>query len=248
MIIDWKDGSDPEVFPFDNGPVPQYTHNYTENGIYDPEAMIFNAVSSTNVSCTVKIVEEILDLEITNWYFMTEAELNPRPGFGRLKNQYPMDKNLTFFPYASRGTITFFEVRHTVNNSLIFTFNTADEFDPLVDHFKYHFDFEVFLNITVLAINEFETKSVDLFLEIVGQVRVLKINDYAIVSKPGEDKFFEITFESIGGGTCLILSWGEGTPLQAFGEELTCRTNFSHAVYNPEPQLDISMNFTQLYP
>lgn len=68
-----------------------------------------------------------------------------------------------------------------------------------------------------------------------------------IASFQDEPKFFEITYESIGGGTCMIIDWGDGTQLQAFGEEISCATNFSHAAYNILPELDVSMNFTHTY-
>ena len=61
-------------------------------------------------------------------------------------------------------------------------------------------------------------------------------------------KFFEITFESLGDGTCMIIDWGDGSRLQSFGDQIGCQTNFSHAVYTPLMPLTLSMNFTHVYP
>ena len=200
ILMDWGDGTDPELFDFVDPLL--FSHLYVEDGVYNQEAIIYNIVSSSTVSSSVTIIEAIIDLEIYNGYFFKPVESTAtleesRPAFGRLKNQYPMDKNLTFFPSTTQGTIEKFIVTHTDNQSEILTFTPTERFDPLVDHFQHHFDFETFLNLTVTAKNSFESVSIDLFLEIVGQVRVLKINDHAIVTKFDEEKFFEITFESV---------------------------------------------------
>lgn len=51
----------------------------------------------------VTIIEEIQQLEIENGYFPTLDSTELRPGFGKIKNQYPLDKNLTFNPKMFQG-------------------------------------------------------------------------------------------------------------------------------------------------
>ncbi|MPC47655.1 hypothetical protein E2C01_041409 [Portunus trituberculatus] len=108
---------------------------------------------------------------------------------------------------------------------------------------------ETFINLTVTAVNEFENVSVDLFLEIVGNVRGCQLNDFDLVTAKGEAKTLEVTFESVGGGTCLLINYGDSIPLvpHAFGDDLTCTTEYPHAIYSATPELDVALNFTHVY-
>ncbi|XP_069977559.1 polycystin family receptor for egg jelly [Penaeus vannamei] len=247
--IDWGDGTLLETLLFQDpgDQQPLLTHVYAADGIYNVTAYIYNVVSGFEVYCTVTIVEEIIDFAIINKYYPTLTSLVGSAGFGSMKNQYPMDKNLTFAPTMTQGTVDYYTVEFTVNASTILTFNVIDPFQPLANEFHYHFDFETFLNLTVYAVNMFQSVPVDLFVEIVGQVRVGIIDDFAIVTGKNETKTFEVSFESLGGGTCLVIDFGDSSPLVAYGEEITCKTNFSHAFYYPEPTLDIINNYTHVY-
>ena len=50
------------------------------------------------------IYQEILNFNIVNGYYPSASATVAKPGFGKLKNQFPMDKNLTFFPSDLQGT------------------------------------------------------------------------------------------------------------------------------------------------
>uniref|UniRef100_A0A0P4W127 PKD/REJ-like domain-containing protein n=2 Tax=Scylla olivacea TaxID=85551 RepID=A0A0P4W127_SCYOL len=247
--VTWGDGSFKETLPFEDsgGDRAIISHNYTEDGYYNVTAYIYNNVSGFEVSCQVKIVEEIVGFEIHPKYISSLG--SERDGYGRTRNQYPLTKNVSFFPHMTQGTVTYYRVAHSINDSEIMTFTTIDEFEPLANAFHYHFSFETFLNLTVTAYNEFESVSVDLFLEIVGKVRGCQLSDFNLVTAKGEGKTLQVTFESVGGGTCLLVNYGDSMPLvpHAFGDDFTCSTEYPHATYSAAPELDVALNFTHVY-
>ncbi|KAK7075310.1 hypothetical protein SK128_002074 [Halocaridina rubra] len=249
--LDWGDGSVLEILPFTNpgDSEPVLEHIYTGAGVYNVSISIYNVVSRQDLTCQVLIIEEIKDFVIINKYFPLLTSTTPRDGFGKTQNQFPKDQNLTFYPAMSQGTVDRYIVEFTNNNSEIMRFEVVDLFNPIANFFHYHFDVEEFLNLTVIAVNIFETVKVDIFIEMVGQVRIIQINDFSVITEKNESKTFEISYESLGGGTCLVVDWGDSQPLalDAYGEESTCMTNFSHATYHSEPLLEIANNFTHSY-
>ncbi|XP_068233382.1 polycystin-1-like [Palaemon carinicauda] len=249
--IDWGDGTAIEVLPFinpgDNTPI--IGHPYINGGVYALTAYIYNKVSGYTVTCEVLIVEQILDFTISNMYFPNEFSVTPREGFGVIRNQFPMDRNLTFFPVMSHGTVDTYEIQFTVNGSQIFTFTVVDRFMPTADFFYYHFNLETLLNLTVTAVNIFERVPVDIFVEILEQVKLAQIDDFAIVTGKEEEKEFKISFETLGGGTCLVVDWGDTDPLllDSFGDEYNCMMNFSFATFHPDVLLSLENTFMHTY-
>lgn len=61
-----------------------------------------------------------------------------------------------------------------------------------------------------------------------------------------ETKTLLVTFESIGGSTCLIINWGD-LSLTSYGDFYTCTTENMEIPYEPGTPLDISMNVTHVY-
>ncbi|XP_064105654.1 uncharacterized protein LOC135215142 [Macrobrachium nipponense] len=248
---DWGDGSPVEELPFlnpgDNMPILE--HPYTVGGVYTMTAYIYNKVSGYTVQCTVLIVEQIFDFAISNQYFPSDFSVVPREGFGSLRNQFPMDRNLTFYPSMSHGTVDSYEVEFTVNGSQILTYTVIDRFKPIDNPFYHHFNVEALLNLTVYAVNIFERVPVDIFVEILEQVKIAQIDDFSIVTGKDELKTFGISFETLGGGACLVVDWGDSNPLllDSFGDEYNCKLNFSYATYYPGVTLQLENTFTHTY-
>ncbi|KAK3877407.1 hypothetical protein Pcinc_017874, partial [Petrolisthes cinctipes] len=243
----WGDGSEEEILGFTGPPEPILTHNYTQDGIYNVSAFIGNVVSGHLVDCQVLIVEEIKDFAIANSYIVRDAH---RPGFGTGKNMYPQDKNLTFFPSMTRGTVDYYIVTYTENGSEIMSFEPVDRFNPTADFFYYHFDYEVVLNLTVTAYNVFGNAKVDLQVEIIGEVRGCVLDDFSLVSAVDEVKTLNMAFTSVGAGTCLLGKFGDtSAPLvrHTYGEESTCKAKYPDAIYHEQPYLDIEVNITHVY-
>lgn len=249
----WGDGSALETLPFGdtNGGKPIVTHTYTSGGIFNVSARIYNIVSSFSVSCQVKIVEEIVGLKVATKYFpsMDSPISDVRDGYGSLLNQYPINKNLSFFPTMDRGTVSHYTVSYTYNGTEVMVYYTMDEYNPTAFPFHHHFNFESILNLTVTASNEFQDVSIDLLVEIVGKVRSCVLSDFNMVTAKGESKTIQVSFESIGGGTCLLFDYGDSLPLvpHSYGEKDTCDTEFQHAIYHADPELDMALNFTHVY-
>ena len=67
------------------------------------------------------------------------------------------------------------------------------------------------MNVSVIARNVFESFTHVLTFEMVGKVQGPMIDDFQIISNKEQLKKFEITFESIGSGTCMMLDFKDGT-------------------------------------
>ncbi|KAK4295141.1 hypothetical protein Pmani_032283 [Petrolisthes manimaculis] len=246
-LIIWGDGSSEELLDFTGPPEPILTHNYTQDGIYNVSAYIGNVVSGHLVDCQVMIVEEIKDFAIANTYIVRDEH---RDGFGTIQNMYPQDKNLTFIPSMTRGTVDYYIVTYTENGSEIMRFETEDRFNPTADSFYYHFDYEVVLNLTVTAYNVYGNAKVDLHVEIIGEVRGCVLDDFSLVSAVDEVKTLNMAFTSVGAGTCILGKFGDTSdPLvkHTYGEEPTCKAKYPNAIYHEQPYLDISVNITHVY-
>ena len=67
------------------------------------------------------------------------------------------------------------------------------------------------MNVTVKATNAYETFTQNLTFEMVGKVKGPLIDDFQIISNKEQEKDFEISFESIGSGSCMVLDFKDGT-------------------------------------
>ena len=81
---------------------------------------------------------------------------------------------------------------------------------------------EGWLNISVTAENLNQTTEPYMMtFEMIGQVRGLIVDDGNVITSKGQNKWFELTFESIGAGTCIMMDFADGI-VQTFGEEWFC--------------------------
>ena len=58
-------------------------------------------------------------------------------------------------------------------------------------------------------------------IEIVGQVIGIKIDDNRIITNKDDNKWFTITFDSVGAGTCLALDYKDGYYV-SYGDKEFC--------------------------
>ena len=66
------------------------------------------------------------------------------------------------------------------------------------------------MNLSVLALNQFENFTYNMRIEIVNKVQGPGIDDYQIITNKEQVKEFEITFNSVGARTCLLLDFKDG--------------------------------------
>jgi len=66
------------------------------------------------------------------------------------------------------------------------------------------------MNLSVLALNQFENFTYNMSIEIVNKVQGPGIDDYQIITNKEQVKEFEITFNSVGARTCLLLDFKDG--------------------------------------
>nr|XP_045602514.1 uncharacterized protein LOC123760774 [Procambarus clarkii] len=250
VSVAWGDGLT-EDLPFLNpgNNVPIFSHIYANDGYFNITAYIHNIVSGYTVTCQIYIVQEIINFVVLNKYYPTLTATVGRDGFGKLKNQYPMDKNLTFVPLMTQGTVDEYIVINDTSGLEMFRYKTLDPFNPTLLPYSYFINYETVVNMTVHAVNKFQSVPYLLYVEIVGTIRQCLIDDYSDVKPKNEEKTFEVSFESVGAGTCLVVDWGD-TDLKvvhSYGESYTCQTGYGSAVYHDAPVLDVSFNLTHTY-
>ena len=62
---------------------------------------------------------------------------------------------------------------------------------------------------------------VSMTFEMAGQVQGIKIDDGRIITNKEQKKWFEITFDSVGAGTCLAIDYKDGYYV-AYGDKGCC--------------------------
>ena len=88
-------------------------------------------------------------------------------------------------------------------------------------------------NVTVMARNELqEDIEYHLQFEIVGKVRGVRIDDFQIITSKEQRKEFEISFESIGAGTCILVDFKDGG-IKTFGDKVYCEMWQPDVRYDP---------------
>ena len=72
----------------------------------------------------------------------------------------------------------------------------------------------------------------NLEFEIVGKVRGITIDDFQIITNKEQKKEFEITFESIGAGACMVVDFKDGA-VKSFGDKSYCEEWQPDVKYDP---------------
>ena len=67
------------------------------------------------------------------------------------------------------------------------------------------------MNLTFIVSNQHETYEYKATFEMVSKVKNVILDDFQIITNKEQLKEFEITFESIGSGTCLLMDFKDGT-------------------------------------
>ena len=67
------------------------------------------------------------------------------------------------------------------------------------------------MNVTVIASNTYETVTQVVSFEMVGKVKGPLIDDFQIISNKAQEKEFEISFETIGSGSCMVVDFKDGS-------------------------------------
>ncbi|XP_068213289.1 polycystin-1-like [Palaemon carinicauda] len=244
--ISWGDGTTTKLESLTNIEDQTFSHQYLKGGIYTVTARVKNLVSESDVSCQVTIIEAIRDFSVTPYYFPTLASTTARPGYGLNGTLFPLDKNTSFFPLMSQGSVKTYTLTYTETDELIVTLETTNQFKPLAHHLSTHFNEEGVFNVTITAANVFETVSFDVSVEILGMIRGLVLDDYGIVTKQDQEKRFNVTFQTMGGQACMLVNWGDDSFVSTFGPEATCKERYFWAVHEGD-HLDLENEITHVY-
>ena len=80
------------------------------------------------------------------------------------------------------------------------------------------------MNVTVIASNAYETVSQLVSFEMVGKVKGPLIDDFQIISNKAQEKEFEISFETIGSGSCMVIDFKDGSMKVCWKLGLLCKS------------------------
>ncbi|KAF0296702.1 Polycystic kidney disease protein 1-like 2 [Amphibalanus amphitrite] len=161
-------------------------------------------------------------------------------GLGDDENEFHNDKNITFIMLMTQGSVTRYELYNTSSGveELLQTFKVENKLHPTVGEFYYYFSENQELNITFKAFNTYEeSDSVEASIWIkdpVTEIEGIMIVEGEDVTSRGEDKPINITFNCASTHSlCLVIDYGDGAPLAAYGDEGICMANFSEAKFQP---------------
>ena len=83
-------------------------------------------------------------------------------------------------------------------------------------------------------------------IEMVGQVRGLIIDDGHVITTKEEPKWFELEFESIGAGTCIMMDFKDGI-VQTFGDDWYCNEWQPDVEFVPGVPLGVPVQIDHVY-
>ena len=106
------------------------------------------------------------------------------------------------------------------------------------------------MNVTVRARNsqmaEGEWIEVLLTLEMVGRVKGVKVDDRQIITSKDDEKTFDVTFESLGSGSCMVFDFKDGV-IKTYGDQHFCTEWMPAADYDQEYDIGSPMIVKHTY-
>lgn len=83
--------------------------------------------------------------------------------------------------------------------------------------------------------------------EMVAKVTGVKIDDYQIITNKEKPKEFEISFESVGAGTCMVVDFKDGS-VKSYGDSSFCSDWQPDIKYDPVIEaLETPQTITHVY-
>ncbi|XP_043202129.1 uncharacterized protein LOC122370530 [Amphibalanus amphitrite] len=214
-----------------------FTHHYAQAGLYNVTIDMKNEISNVTLEIPVDVEEKIIDFAVEMKFELNDALSD---GLGDDENEFHNDKNITFIMLMTQGSVTRYELYNTSSGveELLQTFKVENKLHPTVGEFYYYFSENQELNITFKAFNTYEeSDSVEASIWIkdpVTEIEGIMIVEGEDVTSRGEDKPINITFNCASTHSlCLVIDYGDGAPLAAYGDEGICMANFSEAKFQP---------------
>ena len=200
-------------------------HVYSIAGVYNPVCVMNNMVDSQEFTQEITVHDTITDF-IVDVHFKEKETGILRLGLGNDKNKVPLGAKTVFkFRYAS-GTIETIKVNSVIDGvvALVGDYAVTDKF--MASEFEIEMDLiaEGSFNYTFEPQNSLvqDYPPFPVEVEMVGQVRGIKLDDFEIITNIEEIKNFEVTFDSVGAGACLGVDFGDGVQV-AYGDQYFCQ-------------------------
>ena len=200
-------------------------HVYSTAGVYNPVCVMNNMVDSQEFTKEITIQDTITDF-IVDVHFKEKETGILRLGLGADKNKVPLEAKVVFKFRYTTGTIETIVVNSVtdgvvalVNEYVVTDKFMASEFEiemDLTEEGSFNYTFEPKSSL----VNDYPPFPVE--VEIVGQVRGIKLDDFEIITNIEETKNFEVTFDSVGAGACLGVDFGDGVQV-AYGDQYFCQ-------------------------
>ncbi|CAG0895778.1 unnamed protein product, partial [Cyprideis torosa] len=127
--------------------------------------------------------------------------------------------------------------------------NDFNFYDPGSAVIAFNLTEEGFHKLTMEACNNVSgciKSSWPMVVEIVGDVRNVAVNDFQLILPPGELHPLEIRFGSLGGETCLMVDYGDGSVMELYGDFATCNDK-GFGTYVADVPLTNPLNLTHVY-
>ena len=153
MYCDWGDESDPHPNHEPFAMVPENTtyhiiHEYKRASVFNFTCTLYNMVTSITFNKTVTIMMKIQNFTAEPLYVPAGKDQDvdePQQGLGDKKDQFPIDRNITFFFDYMQGTIEYltFYNYSSPEKSVIANISVEEEGGDIYDvlNFRYSIPF-----------------------------------------------------------------------------------------------------------
>ncbi|XP_023225224.1 uncharacterized protein LOC111626157 [Centruroides sculpturatus] len=197
-----------------------FQHAYKKPGIYKVSVKIFNLVTSKVLTTEVEVADYITGLSVKAFH-IPHGGKRFLPGFGLKQDKFPVDRNVTLFMGVKTGDVELYIIELLEDGTILK--NDSDS------TFTYDFQQPGHYNLSIFAYNHVHKNAppIKIHLHMMEPVLGLDITDHYNLTDEEEDKFFEINLEQLGTDTCLVIDYGDGSILHAFGAPVTCFINYT---------------------
>lgn len=170
-------------------------------GSYPVYFQVINDVSAYNTSATIWVLEEVNDLELTQYYSLSDSKQIISSGHGSLNNTYPLERNITFVATTSKG------------NSLKYTWKLEKSSEIITNQpsINHRFTLPGTYRVSVNASNVLYYKVTysDIEIQQIIQIKSFTNDGPKVPSVPIK---YTLTFFKIGTDSCFSWDMADGSP------------------------------------
>ncbi|KAF2367013.1 PLAT/LH2 domain [Trinorchestia longiramus] len=196
-------------------------------GNHSVTAVLVNEVSFTTVVTQYEVKEAIRNVSaIKTWVTPDGREMN---GLGLNENVFIVNHRVLIYPTAITGQGEFWRLRiqETESEEII------EQIPYTTAYFNITFDKEGNYTLTVSGNNSVQgwVDSSPIHIVLVDRIANFRLEDDLTIAKPNIEKTVLGEYDILTPISCLIIDWGDGSPVESYGYPSRCDTTHPDALY-----------------